>query len=107
MKKNPHILANEIRQGNDASFELFFKTEFDNLVYFINGYLHDGTRAKDTAQESLWMLWEKCETIDPGRNIRALPLAGINVDDHELGEAKSGAKLLEDRIRQNEADDLD
>ena len=72
MRKNPDILASEIKQGDISSFDLFFKAEFDNLVYFVDGYVHDRARAKDIAQESLWTLWEKRENIDPDRNIRAL-----------------------------------
>jgi len=72
MKKSPHILAEEIRQGNVTSFEVFFKAEFNNLVFFINGYLHDEFKAKDIAQESLATLWEKRAIIDPDKNIRAL-----------------------------------
>ena len=72
MKKDPYQLASEIKHGDVASFEVFFRAEFPNLVYFINGYLHDESGAKDIAQESLLKFWEKRETIDPDRNIRAL-----------------------------------
>lgn len=72
MKKNSYQLALEISQGDVKSFELFFKAEFDNIVYFVKGYLHDEFRAKDIAQESFWTLWEKREMIEPDRNIRAL-----------------------------------
>lgn len=72
MRKDPRILAQEIHGGIISSFEVFYGAEFDNIVYFVNGYLHDFARAKDIAQEALWTLWEKRETIDPERNIRAL-----------------------------------
>ena len=72
MKKSPHILAKEIKQGEVASFELFYRAEFNNLLFFVNGYLHDEFRAKDIAQESLSTLWEKREMIDPDKNMRAL-----------------------------------
>jgi len=72
MKKDPHILAKEIQQGDVASFEVFYKAEFDNLVFFIKGYLRDEFRAEDIAQESLTALWNKREMIDPDKNIRAL-----------------------------------
>lgn len=72
MVRKKNGLALEISRGNIASFELFYKAEFDNIVYFTNGYLRDEFRAKDIAQESLLTLWEKRETIDPDRNLRAL-----------------------------------
>ncbi len=72
MKKNQNIFAQKIRNGDEESYELFFKLEFDNIVYFVNGYLHDPDLAKDIAQESLLTLWEKREIIDPEKNIRAL-----------------------------------
>lgn len=71
MKKQPNILAQEISNGDLESYELFFKLEFDNIVYFVNGYLHDPDLAKDIAQESLLTLWEKRDLIDPGKNLRA------------------------------------
>ena len=71
MKKQPNIFAQKISKGDVASYELFFKLEFDNIVYFVNGYLHDPDLAKDIAQESLLALWEKREIIDPEKNIRA------------------------------------
>lgn len=71
MKKQPDILAKEICKGDLESYELFFKLEFDNIVYFVNGYLHDPDLAKDIAQESLLTLWEKRGIIDPEKNIRA------------------------------------
>lgn len=72
MAKKDTKLALEISRGNIASFDLFYKSEFDNIVHFINSYLHDYFRAEDIAQESLLTLWEKREIIDPERNIRAL-----------------------------------
>lgn len=72
MSKNPKLLALEICNGDVASFELFFNAEFDNLVYFVNSYIHDNYRAKDIAQEALLTLWQKRSAIDPDRNIRAL-----------------------------------
>lgn len=72
MRKKEYNLAFEISKGDIASFDLFYKSEFDNIVFFINSYLHDDFRAEDIAQESLLTLWEKREIIDPERNIRAL-----------------------------------
>ncbi|MCK9629204.1 MAG: RNA polymerase sigma-70 factor [Bacteroidales bacterium] len=71
MKKQPDILAKEICKGDLESYELFFRLEFDNIVYFVNGYLHDPDLAKDIAQESLLTLWEKRGIIDPEKNLRA------------------------------------
>lgn len=71
MKKQPDKLAKEICKGDLESYELFFTLEFDNIVYFVNGYLHDPDLAKDIAQESLLTLWEKRGIIDPEKNIRA------------------------------------
>ncbi len=71
MKKQPDKLAKEICKGDLESYELFFTLEFDNIVYFVNGYLHDPDLAKDIAQESLLTLWEKRGIIDPEKNLRA------------------------------------
>jgi len=71
MKKNPNIIAEKIREGDLESFELFYNLEFNNIMYFVNGYIHDPDLAKDIAQESLLALWEKRETINPEKSIRA------------------------------------
>ncbi|MDD3977805.1 MAG: sigma-70 family RNA polymerase sigma factor, partial [Methanomicrobium sp.] len=49
-----------------------FNAEFDNIVYFVDSYIHDKYRAKDIAQEALLTLWQKRSTINPDKNIRAL-----------------------------------
>lgn len=64
-------LASDIKRGDLKAFELFYRMEFNNLVHFIHEYTHDRTQAEDLAQETLCVLWEKRQTIDPDKNIRA------------------------------------
>lgn len=64
-------LASGILSGDREAFELFYRMEFNNLVHFVESYTHDRLRSEDIAQETLCTLWEKRETIDPGRNLRS------------------------------------
>jgi RNA polymerase sigma-70 factor (ECF subfamily) len=71
VEKRSDILAQKIREGDEASFEILFNAEFNNIVYFVNGYLHDISTSKDIAQDSLWKLWEVKDTIDASKSLRA------------------------------------
>mgnify|MGYP003212697029 CR=1 FL=1 len=67
-----HNLAKKIKDGDVDAFELFFKAEHDNLLFFVNSYLNDRTAAKDIVQESFIALWHIKENIDEDKNIRTL-----------------------------------
>ncbi len=71
MKKDSNIFASKIKSGDIESFELFYNMEFDNIVYFVNSYLHDIYLSEDVAQESLISLWNKRTQIDADKNLRA------------------------------------
>ncbi len=60
-----------IRSGNEKAFETFFKLEFNNVVFFVNQYLHDYQSSEDIAQEAFVAMWKVRETLDPEANIRA------------------------------------
>lgn len=81
--------------GDVESFELFFNLEFNNIVYFVNGYIHNPDLAKDIAQESLLTLWEKRELINPDKNIRAfLFTIARNKSINELNTRSSSLNSL-------------
>lgn len=63
-------IAQDIKNGDEEAFELFYKAEFNNLVYFLSNYVHDTDVVLDIAQESLWTLWEKRSGIDAQKNVR-------------------------------------
>ena len=64
-------LAYDIRKGDWRAYELFYRMEFNNLVHFIGSYTNDLAQAEDLAQETLSALYEKRETVDPEKNLRA------------------------------------
>lgn len=64
-------LASQILSGDRGAFELFYRMEFNNLVHFVESYTHDLQRSEDIAQETLCTLWERRDSIDPGRNLRS------------------------------------
>lgn len=70
-KLNPNSLAEDIKNGSQPSFEIFFRLEFDNVTHFIDSYIHDRPQAEDIAQETFCAVWDKRATIDPSKNFRA------------------------------------
>ena len=61
-----------IIEGNVQSFELFYRTEYDNLRYFVSSFItHGGLLAEDIVQETFLAFWTNRHMLDPGRNIRA------------------------------------
>lgn len=60
-----------IKNGDEKTFELFFKMEFDNIVHFINAYLNNLQTSKDIAQESFISFWNKRAYINEQLNIRS------------------------------------
>jgi len=73
MQENLNInFISEIKSGNRDVFQLFYRAEFCNIVYFINKYIYDSDSAKDIAQESFISLWNYREKLDDQKSIRAL-----------------------------------
>lgn len=64
-------LAADIKGGDVKAFELFYRLEFNNLVHFVNSYVHSIELAEDLAQETLCTLWEKRDKIESTNNLRA------------------------------------
>lgn len=60
-----------IKEGDEKTFEIFFKMEFDNIVHFINAYLNNSSAAQDIAQETFISFWDKREYINEHLNIRS------------------------------------
>jgi len=64
-------LAADIRRGDVKAFELFYRMEFNNLVHFVDSYVHSVELAEDLAQETLCAVWECRDRIDCNGNLRA------------------------------------
>lgn len=67
-KHDPQDIARDIKNGNQLSFEIFFRIEFDNVTHFIESYTHDHEQAEDLAQETFCAVWDKRATIDPAKD---------------------------------------
>lgn len=60
-----------IRAGDENVFEMFFKLEYNKLVFFVNQFLKDYNLSKDVAQESFISLWNSRESLNPQMNVRS------------------------------------
>lgn len=63
-------LIKHICKGDHSAYELFYKAEFNNVLFFISRYIKDNQSAKDIVQESFIALWNNREKIDNSKNIR-------------------------------------
>jgi RNA polymerase sigma-70 factor (ECF subfamily) len=63
--------ALSIKGGDEKTFEIFFKMEFDNIVHFVNSYLNNELVAQDIAQETFISFWNKRDYINESLNIRS------------------------------------
>ena len=63
--------ALSIKEGDEKSFEIFFKMEYDNIVHFVNAFLNNDLVAQDIAQETFISFWNKREYINESLNIRS------------------------------------
>lgn len=92
-----------IREGDAASFEVFYRMERNNLVHFVFSYLKDYHRAEDIAQDALMKLWERRTELDADRNIRAYVFTiarNMTIDSlrrHVAAESLESCLCLEDR----------
>ena len=64
-------IAEDIRNGDEKAFEMFYRLEFNNLVHFIASYICDRDKARDLAQDVLCTVWEKHYAIRPDSNLRS------------------------------------
>lgn len=70
LKDHAARLASDIRNGDMEAYELFYRMEFNNLVHYVESYTHDRQSAEDIAQETLFTLWDRRNTLNPDRDIR-------------------------------------
>jgi len=63
-------IIEEIKSGNEKAFEVYLKSEFNNVVFFAMQFLRDYMLAKDIAQETFIALWNSRDHLDPGFNLR-------------------------------------
>lgn len=68
---DPRKICERIKNGDKASFELFYRLEYNNIVHFISSYSIDKEQAEDLAQEVFCSLWEHRSLLDPDGNIRS------------------------------------
>ena len=54
-----------------SAFELAFHTHFESLCRFAVGYVNDRDSAQEIVQDVFINLWEKRETIDPGKPVKS------------------------------------
>lgn len=64
-------IALAIKAGSKDVFRSVYRAEYNNLVHFVNAYLHNKQDAEDLVQETMLTIWENRDTLDPEKNFRS------------------------------------
>lgn len=65
-------LARRIRRGDAAAFKAFFERYYDTLFGYLRRRGLAAATCEDLIQNAFLALWERRQTIDPQRSLRAL-----------------------------------
>lgn len=60
-----------IKAGSEDVFRSVYRAEYTNLVHFVNSYTKNKQDAEDLVQETMLVIWEGRESLDPMRNFRS------------------------------------
>ncbi|MDX1636560.1 MAG: RNA polymerase sigma-70 factor [Balneolaceae bacterium] len=63
--------ARKISESDREAFNCFFRSMYPRLVHFAMRYLRSKAEACDIVQDAFVKLWEKRETVDPNRSVKA------------------------------------
>jgi len=102
-----------IKEGDAASFEVFYRMERNNLVHFVFSYIKDYHKSEDIAQDALMRVWEKRDSLDVDGNIRAFVFRiarNMTLDHlrrHVTTESLEACMCLEDRSMESLIEALD
>lgn len=58
-----NFLGAELKEGNESAFQLLFKYEFENAVFYANSFVRNDLVARDIAQDSFIALWTSRDKI--------------------------------------------
>lgn len=65
-------LARRIREGDEAAFRMFFERYHERLHGYLRRRGIAQAMADDLVQQAYVLLWEKRQSLEPGRSIRSL-----------------------------------
>ena len=64
-------ISKRLKDGNEAAFEIVFKSFFEQLASFANEYVFDKEVSKNIVQEIFMKLWEKRANIEIHSNLKS------------------------------------
>ncbi len=115
------FFVSAIKHGNEKAFELFYRTEYNNLKYFLTRYLKEQDIVEDIVHDSFMTLWETREKINPDLNLKSFLFTigrnkAINIlrkreynltDSLDISENKFNINALNDEYMLSAIDALD
>ena len=100
MKDTDLILS--IINGDKVSFDVFYKKEYNKVLFYAFQYLHSETLAEDIVQESFLALWEKRTLLDPSFPIQPYFYSIVKNRCLNLLRKLAHDKKLKDELLQRE-----
>lgn len=86
-----------LRAGDRSAFESLFHSHYAALCAFARRYVEDLSRAEELVQDVFLALWERRETLELRRSIRAYLFTAVrNAALDELKRRKTAARLGRD-----------
>lgn len=64
-------LAESIKKGDAEAFRIFYDRHYDSMYRYLVSRGAEGAQAEDLIQKAFLMIWEKRESIDPAKSLRA------------------------------------
>jgi len=64
-------IADELKAGNEAAYEILFREYYSRLSYFAHKYVEDMDVAEGLVQDVFFTIWEKRETLEIKQSVKA------------------------------------
>jgi RNA polymerase sigma-70 factor (ECF subfamily) len=72
-----NLILEEIRNGNQKVFKVFFEKNYKKLVIYANGYLFDQQASEDIVQDVFIYIWEKADDLEIKSSLNGYVLAMV------------------------------
>ena len=95
-------LADRIRSGDHAAFEILFHQYYSRLCVFSNGYVKSLDIARDVVQEVFIKVWDNRENFIITQSLKAYLFMAVRNQSLNFIQEKKQKNRLEERLRKQQ-----
>ncbi len=95
-------LADRIRSGDQAAFEILFHQYYSRLCVFSNGYVKSLDIARDVVQEVFIKVWDNRENFIITQSLKAYLFMAVRNQSLNFIQEKKQKNRLEERLRKQQ-----